>query len=203
MSTVRRDSWAGELLPDEAAEVFEAWRKYKGGWEKFAEWIVSTYPHARKPSRTALYAWASTDPQHPGAGFQNWKTVRSARIRAAGEQMAEWARNLGDIADDTVAAGFKALGCDAMSLGDKKAGREMMETWGKVTDRLLKRQELKLRARAQETKDEQLKLAREKFEFDAAKAAMEQAAKIKGIAADDSLGADEKIARVRAALFGV
>ena len=63
--------------------------------------------------------------------------------------------------------------------------------------------ELKLKAAAQQTKDEQLKLAREKFEFDAAKAAMAKAAEIKSISADDSLAADEKIARVRAALFGV
>ena len=58
--------------------------------------------------------------------------------------------------------------------------------------------ELRLKAAAQQTKDEQLRLAREKFEFDAAKAA-----EIKSISADDSLAADEKIARVRAALFGV
>jgi len=160
----RKDSWAGELLPDEAAEVFEAWRKYKGGWEKFAEWIASTYPNARKPSRTALYAWASTDPEHPGAGFLNWKTVRSARIRAAGEQMAEWARAHGDIADETVAKGFMALGCDAMSNGGGEAGKEMLDSWCKVTDRLLHRQELNLRSRAQQTKDETLRLAREKFE---------------------------------------
>lgn len=60
-----------------------------------------------------------------------------------------------------------------------------------------------LKAAAQETKDAQLKLAREKFEFDAAKAAMAKAAEIKSISADDSLAADEKIARVRAVLFGV
>ena len=60
-----------------------------------------------------------------------------------------------------------------------------------------------LKAAAQQTKDEQLRLAREKFEFDAAKTAMAKAAEIKSISADDTLAADEKIARVRAALFGV
>jgi len=176
VSTVRKDSWAGELLPDEAAEVFDAWRKYKGSWEKFADWIAETFEKARKPSRTALYAWASTDPEHPGAGFQNWKTVRSARIRAAGEQMAEWARAHGDIADETVAKGFMALGCDAMSNGGGEAGKEMLDSWCKVTDRLLHRQELNLKRRAQQTKDEQLKLAREKFE--AARKRLERVAEI-------------------------
>ena len=64
-------------------------------------------------------------------------------------------------------------------------------------------EKLKLDAARQKTKDAQLKLAREKFEFDAAKAAMAKAAEIKSISADDALTADEKIARVREALFGV
>jgi len=67
----------------------------------------------------------------------------------------------------------------------------------------LAEEKLKLDAARQKTADEQLKLAREKFEFDAAKAAMAKAAEIKSISADDSLAADEKIAKVRAALFGV
>jgi len=52
------------------------------------------------------------------------------------------------------------------------------------------------------TKDEQLRLAREKFEYDAAKKAMELAAEIKTVAADDALDDDEKIQKVREALFG-
>lgn len=197
MSTVRKDSWAGELLPDEAAEVFDAWRKYKGPWEKFADWIAETFEKARKPSRTALYAWASTDPEHPGAGFQNWKTVRSARIRAAGEQMAEWARAHGDIADETVAKGFMALGCDAMSNGGGKAGKEMLDSWCKVTDRLLHRQELNLKSRAQQTKDETLRLAREKFE-----AAERRENAAKATVADNKLSDEERMAKLRE-IYGI
>ena len=194
--TVRKDSWAGELLPDEAADVFEAWRKYKGPWEKFADWIAETFEKARKPSRTALYSWASTDPEHPGAGFQNWKSVRSARIRAAGEQMAEWARAHGDVADETVAKGFMALGCDAMANGGEEVGKEMLDSWCKVTDRLLHRQELKLKAAAQGTKDEQLKLAREKFE-----AAERRENAAKAALGDTKLTDEAKIAKMKE-IFG-
>ena len=197
MSTVRKDSWAGELLPDEAAEIFDAWRRYKGPWEKFADWIAETFEKARKPSRTALYAWASTDPDHPGAGFQNWKTVRSARIRAAGEQMAEWARAHGDIADETVAKGFMALGCDAMSNGGGEAGKEMLDSWCKVTDRLLHRQELSLKSRAQQTKDETLRLAREKFE-----AAERRENAAKATVADNKLSDEERMAKLRE-IYGI
>lgn len=78
--------------------------------------------------------------------------------------MAEWARAHGDVADETVAKGFMALGCDAMANGGEKVGKEMLDSWCKVTDRLLHRQEIKLKTAAQGTKDKQLKLAREKFE---------------------------------------
>ena len=199
MSTVRKDSWAGELLPDEAAEIFDAWRRYKGPWEKFADWIAETFEKARKPSRTALYVWASTDPDHPGAGFQNWKTVRSARIRAAGEQMAEWARAHGDIADETVAKGFMALGCDAMSNGGGEAGKEMLDSWCKVTDRLLHRQELNLKARAQQTKDETLRLAREKFEAAEKRLAAVQEA-VKAARANDGGLSEEALAKIEQAV---
>ena len=196
MSTVRKDSWAGELLPDEAADVYEAWRKYKGPWEKFADWIAETFEKARKPSRTALYAWACTDPDRPGAGFLNWKSVRSARIRAAGEQMAEWARAHGDVADETVAKGFMALGCDAMANGGEEVGKEMLDSWCKVTDRLLHRQELKLKTAAQGTKDEQLRLAREKFE-----AAERRENAAKAALGDTKLTDEAKIAKMKE-IFG-
>ena len=197
MSTVRKDSWAGELLPDEAADVYEAWRKYKGPWEKFADWIAETFEKARKPSRSALYAWACSDPDHPGAGFLNWKSVRSARIRAAGEQMAEWARAHGDVADETVAKGFMALGCDAMANGGEAVGKEMLDSWCKVTDRLLHRQELKLKAAAQGTKDEQLRLAREKFE-----AAEKRLAAVQGAVDAPQLTDAERVAKIKG-IFGM
>lgn len=197
MSTARKDSWAGELLADEAAEIFEAWRRYKGPWEKFAEWIATTYPNARKPSRTALYAWANTDCEHPGAGFAAWRSVRSARIHNAGEQMAQWARSLGDVADEEVAAGFKALGCDAMSIGDQKLAAQMMDGYCKITDRLLHRQELALKERAQGTKDEQLKLAREKFE-----AAERRENAAKAAVSDAKLTEAERLARLKE-IYGI
>jgi hypothetical protein len=62
---------------------------------------------------------------------------------------------------------------------------------------------LVLKARDQDLDAEKLKLDRAKFEFDAAKRAMEEAAKIKTIAADGALNSEEKIQRVRQVLFGI
>lgn len=86
--------------------------------------------------------------------------------------------------------------------GDDKGAALYANAAAKFKEATLKSNELALRERAQETKDEQLKLAREKFEFDAAKKAMELAAEIKDVAGDDSLDDDEKIQMVRKALFG-
>jgi hypothetical protein len=59
------------------------------------------------------------------------------------------------------------------------------------------------KAKDQELKEAQLGLARDRFEFDASKRAMEEAAKIKTIAADGALNSDQKIAAVRKVLFGI
>ena len=110
--------------------------------------------------------------------------------------MAEWARAHGDVADETVAKGFMALGCDAMANGGAEVGKEMLDSWCKVTDRLLHRQELKLKAAAQGTKDEQLKLAREKFE-----AAERRENAAKSALGDTKLTDADKIAKMKE-IFG-
>lgn len=96
-----------------------------------------------------------------------------------------------------------ALSVDAASKGNDEAAKILADSAAKYHAAALGAQKLRLDEKRQRTAEEQLRLAREKFEFDAAKAAMEKASQIKAVAGDDSLGADEKIARVRAALFGV
>ena len=51
-------------------------------------------------------------------------------------------------------------------------------------------------------KNEDRKLDRQKFEFDAAQAAMAQLPKLKAISASKSLSEPEKLLQVRLALFG-
>jgi hypothetical protein len=62
---------------------------------------------------------------------------------------------------------------------------------------------LVLKARDQDLDAEKLKLDWEKFSFDAAKRAMEEAAKIKTISGDSALNSDQKIQAVRKVLFGI
>ena len=96
-----------------------------------------------------------------------------------------------------------ALSVDAASKGNDEAAKILADSAAKYHAAALGAKRLRLDAERQRTAEAKLRLDREKFEFSAAKAAMEKAAEIKGIAADGGLSADEKIARVRAALFGV
>ena len=97
---------------------------------------------------------------------------------------------------------FTNLAIDASMKGNDKAVAIYSGAARHYREMVQNEKALDLKSAAQATKDEQLRLAREKFEFDAAKRAMELAAEIKTVAADDSLDDDEKIQKVREALFG-
>ena len=97
---------------------------------------------------------------------------------------------------------FTNLAIDASMKGNDKAVSIYSGAARHYREMMQQEKKLDLQSRAQATKEDQLRLAREKFEFDAAKKAMELAAEIKDVAGDDSLDDDEKIAKVREALFG-
>ena len=97
---------------------------------------------------------------------------------------------------------FTNLAIDASMKGNDKAVAIYSGAARHYREMMQQEKKLDLQSRAQATKEDQLRLAREKFEFDAAKKAMELAAEIKDVAGDDSLDDDEKIQMVRKALFG-
>ena len=76
----------------------------------------------------------------------------------------------------------------ALRTGSAGEAGKFVQMAGALADRRLRAEELKLKARAQETKDEQLKLAREKF---LAAERRENAAK--GTLADEKLTPEEKL----------
>ena len=118
---------------------------------------------------------------------------------------SESAKDLKEItpADYALAADtFTNLAIDASMKGNDKAVSIYSGAARHYREMMQQEKKLDLQSRAQATKEDQLRLAREKFEFDAAKKAMELAAEIKDVAGDDSLDDDEKIQMVRKALFG-
>lgn len=192
MSKLRTDSWASALTEEQGWALYYKARGLR--WNEAAEWAVKEFG-IDSPSRTAFYAWL-------GRMRAEESAHRLEQAATAAAEAAALAKT--QTSDEAQIAAYKAMATElALRTGSAKEAEKFINMADALADKRLKAAELKLKARAQETKDKQLKLAREKFEFDAAKAAMAKAAEIKSISADDSLAADEKIARVRAALFGV
>lgn len=195
----------GENLPDETRRELYALTKPPTEAEKEAgrPWLRDfrrdVVPHLKKagiaaPGMTAWYRFLGRMRLEEAA--QIAISVETAKRIAQGVVRA-------DVDPKLAAEMFTGLSVDAATQGNDEAAKMLADSAAKYHAAALGAEKLKLDAARQRTAEESLRLSREKFEFDAAKAAMEQAAKIKGIAGDDSLGADEKIARVRAALFGV
>lgn len=193
MAKVRTDSWAAGLSEEQSWALYSKARRCQ--WQEAAAWAVKEFGLEKGPSRTAFYAWMTAMREDEHEHRMGQAAIAAAEAAALGGRCTK---------DEALIQAFKALATDvALTTGDAKTASAFVNSAMAIKDRLQKEQELALKSAAQSTKDEQLKLAREKFEFDAAKAAMEKAAEIKTISADDALAADEKIAKVRAALFGV
>ena len=202
LAKTRSDAW-GEDLPEETR-----WEIY-GFTKPPREGDDASRPHLKsyEDAREHAAARGITPPSRAGwyrflARMRKAEHLRLVyRVQGAGETATDLAREAG-ITDATAAEAFRALSVNAAMDGDDKGAALYANAAAKFKEATLKSNELALRERAQETKDEQLKLARAKFEFDAAKKAMELAAEIKDVAGDDSLDDDEKIQKVREALFG-
>ena len=193
MAKVRTDSWAAGLSEEQSWALYSKARRCQ--WQEAAAWAVKEVGLEKGPSRTAFYAWLTAMREDEHEHRMGQAAIAAAEAAALGGRCTK---------DEALIQAFKALATDvALTTGDAKTASAFVNSAMAIKDRLQKEQELALKSAAQSTKDEQLKLAREKFEFDAAKKAMEKAAEIKTISADDALAADEKIAKVRAALFGV
>lgn len=193
MAKVRTDSWAAGLSEEQSWALYSKARRCQ--WQEAAAWAVKEFGLEKGPSRTAFYAWMTAMREEEHEHRMGQAAIAAAEAAALGGRCTK---------DEALIQAFKALATDvALTTGDAKTASAFVNSAMAIKDRLQKEQELALKSAAQSTKDEQLKLAREKFEFDAAKKAMEKAAEIKTISADDALAADEKIAKVRAALFGV
>ena len=192
MSKLRTDSWAAGLTEEQGWALYYKSRALR--WNEAAEWAVKEFG-IDSPSRTAFYAWLGRMRAEESAHRLEQAATSAAEAAALAKTQTS---------DEAQIAAYKAMATElALRTGSADEAAKFVNMAAALSERRLRARELDIKARAQETKDEQLKLAREKFEFDAAKAAMDKAAEIKRISADDALAADEKIAKVRAALFGV
>ena len=202
LTKTRSDAW-GEDLPEETR-----WEIY-GFTKPPREGDDESRPHLKsyEDAREHAAARGITPPSRAGwdrflARMRKAEHLRLVyRVQGAGETATDLAREAG-ITDATAAEAFRALSVNAAMDGDDKGAALYALTAARFKAATIKSGEFALRERAQATKEEQLRLEREKFEYNAAKKAMEFAAEIKTVAADDGLDDDEKIQKVREALFG-
>ena len=161
----RADAW-GEDLPEETRWEIYALTKPPTDEERQAgrAWLrdfrrdvlpwLSLQGYAA-PSQSAWYRWLG-------------RMRREERVRLVASVESS-SGTAGDIAraavdDATAAEAYKALSVDAAMGGDAKAAALYAQASNAFRERLQKAAELKLKADAQRTRDDQLRLAREKFE---------------------------------------
>ena len=166
----RIDSWCGALDTYKQAEIYLKWigRGADVDWETFAKWAVDEYGLERVPSHNAFYAWSAkpgkSNDYKGGAGYRAWKEWKHERLIEAGEEAENLVKSCPDINTEAIANNIKVLFCEAANMKDFKASASLSTSFAQIMGAALDRQKIALAERAQATKDEQLRLAREKFE---------------------------------------
>ena len=166
MAKVRTDSWAAGLSEEQSWALYSKARRCQ--WQEAAAWAVKEFGHEKGPSRTAFYAWMTAMREEEHEHRMGQAAIAAAEAAALGGRCTK---------DEALIQAFKALATDvALTTGDAKTASAFVNSAMAIKDRLQKEQELALKSAAQSTKDEQLKLAREKFE--AAEKRLERVAEI-------------------------
>lgn len=186
MSKLRTDSWAANLYEEEAWALYYKARGLR--WNEAADWAVKEYG-VEAPSRTAFYAWL-------GRMRKEESAHRLEQAATAAAEAAALAKT--KTSDDALIAAYKAMGAElALRTGSAGEAGKFVQMAGALADRRLRAEELKLKARAQETKDETLRLAREKFE-----AAEKRLSAVQGAVDAPQLTDAERVAKIKG-IFGM
>ena len=166
MSKLRTDSWASALTEEQGWQLFYKSRGLR--WNEAADWAVKEYG-IDPPSRTAFYAWAGRMRAEESA-----HRLEQAKISAM--EAAAMAKSSG-LTDEETEAAYKRMAVNlSFATNSAKEASRFVEMAASIADRRLRAAELKLKTAAQQTKDETLRLAREKFE--AAEKRLERVAEI-------------------------
>lgn len=186
MAKLRTDSWAAGLTEDQSWALYYKARGLR--WNEAAEWAVKEFG-IEAPSRTAFYAWMSHMREEESAHRLEQAATAAAEAAALAKTQAK---------DDALIGAYKAMAAElALRTGSAHEAKKFVNMATALADRLLHAEELKLKAAAQGTKDETLKLAREKFE-----AAERRENAAKGAISDAKLTDAERVAKIKS-IFGM
>ncbi len=188
VAAVRTDSWAAALTEEQSWSLYYKARSCR--WNEAAAWAVEEFGLDRPPSRTAFYAWL--DQMRRDESAHRLEQQRIACLEAAAIAKES------PLADEVTVRAYKQMAVEtALRTGSAKEGLDFIAMAMAITDRTLKKQELKLKEAAQETKEDALKLMREKFE-----AAERRLASVEQTVNDTALTDEERVAKMKS-IFGL
>ena len=186
MSKLRTDSWAASLTEEQGWQLYYKARGLR--WNEATDWAVKEFG-IDPPSRTAFYAWLGHMRAEESAHRLEQAATAAAEAAALAKTQAK---------DDALIGAYKAMAAElALRTGSAKEAEKFVNMASALADRRLRAEELKLKAAAQGTKDEQLRLAREKFE-----AAEKRLAAVQGAVDAPQLTDAERVAKIKG-IFGM
>lgn len=155
MAKTRIDSWAAKLAENEEHEwkLFDKAKRCQ--WQEAAAWAVKEFDLPRMPSRSSFYDWLKIMRSREHEHRMSEAAIASAEAAALGKTVTK---------DEALIAAFKSLATTAAMKTDAKTATSFIRSAMAIKDRLQKAEEIDLKEKAQATKDDQLRLAREKFE---------------------------------------
>ena len=177
---VRADSWAAPLSAAQMWAIYDFHYNPDGGaagkWDVTCDWAEKEFELPRKPGREAFYKWLRA--------MRELAPAHRREVRETADEIAaEGAKSL-TVSDDQIISFVKSRALDAATVAKNPEEAErflrmadsLIRAGQKDAELRMRQKELELKAAAQTTKDEQRKLAREKFE--AAEKRLERVAEI-------------------------
>ena len=148
----RIDAWDATLTEAQRWQAYDMFRR--SPWYAVAKWAAEEFS-IQQPSRSSLYRWAE----------RMRKDESAHRIEQSIQAREEVGAMANTVATDSkLIDAYKSLATD-LALKNNAADAVRFTTMAlAIAAQSTKQQELDLKKRAQQTKDEALKLAREKFE---------------------------------------
>ena len=154
MNKPRTDSWYAMLSEEQLWQLYYVAKRCQ--WFETVAHAQKEFGLEAKVSRSAYYRWLDWM-----RGEDSERRLAQARIAAL--EAGELAKTVG-LKDETAIAAYKSLAAEFALKSDAKTANRFMQMAMALRDRQLRSREVELKDAAQSTKDEQLKLAREKFE---------------------------------------
>ena len=162
----RADSWYAMLSEEQLWQLYSIAKRCQ--WFEVVAHAQKEFGLEAKVSRSAYYRWLDWM-----RGEESERRLAQARIAAL--EAGDLAKTVG-LKDETAIAAYKSLAAEFALKSDAKTANQFMMMAMALRDRQIQAAKLDIDQRAQATKDEQLKLAREKFE--AAEKRLERVAEI-------------------------